>query len=46
MARQEVGKVQEMLTVSSQEQQEITEECENSESKRLSAQQPTVVGQV
>nr|XP_046242843.1 GRIP and coiled-coil domain-containing protein 1 [Scatophagus argus]XP_046242844.1 GRIP and coiled-coil domain-containing protein 1 [Scatophagus argus]XP_046242845.1 GRIP and coiled-coil domain-containing protein 1 [Scatophagus argus]XP_046242846.1 GRIP and coiled-coil domain-containing protein 1 [Scatophagus argus]XP_046242848.1 GRIP and coiled-coil domain-containing protein 1 [Scatophagus argus]XP_046242849.1 GRIP and coiled-coil domain-containing protein 1 [Scatophagus argus]XP_04624285 len=39
MARQEVGKVQEMLMVSSQE---ATEESESSENKGLSAQQQTV----
>lgn len=37
MARQEVGKVQEMLTMSSQEQQEADGESENSENKGLSA---------
>ncbi|KAI3371893.1 hypothetical protein L3Q82_006766 [Scortum barcoo] len=42
MARQEVGKVQEMLMVSSQEQQEATEEGESSENKGLSAEQHTV----
>ncbi|XP_070819945.1 uncharacterized protein [Chaetodon trifascialis] len=42
MARQEVGKVQEMLTVSSQEQQEAAEESESSEDKELLAQQQTV----
>lgn len=44
MARQEVGKVQEMLMVSSQEQQEAAEEGESSENKELSVQQQTVVG--
>ncbi|XP_050930844.1 uncharacterized protein si:dkey-96l17.6 [Lates calcarifer] len=39
MARQEVGKVQEMLMVSSQEQQETTEEGDSSENK---GQQQTV----
>lgn len=41
MARQEVGKVQEMLIVSSQHQQEVTEEAQSSENKE---QQLTVVG--
>lgn len=41
MARQEVGKVQEMLMVSSQAQQEAAVESESSEDK---AQQHTVVG--
>lgn len=44
MARQEVGKVQEMLMVSSQEQPEAAEESESSENKVLSAQQQTAVG--
>lgn len=39
MARREVGKVQEMLTVSSREQQEAAEESESSEDKKQ-----TVVG--
>ncbi|XP_041642946.1 kinesin-like protein KIN-14I [Cheilinus undulatus] len=39
MARQEVGKVQEMLIVLSQEQQEATEEGESSENEGLPAQQ-------
>lgn len=43
MARQEVGKVQEMLVVSCQ-QQEAAVEGESSEDKGLSAQQQTVVG--
>ncbi|XP_033947136.1 uncharacterized protein [Pseudochaenichthys georgianus] len=42
MARQEVGKIQEMLMASSQEQQEAAEEGESTENKRLSAQQQTV----
>ncbi|XP_049435152.1 uncharacterized protein LOC125890520 [Epinephelus fuscoguttatus] len=41
LARQEVGKVQEMLTVSSVGQQEAAEEDESSENKGLSAQQQT-----
>lgn len=44
MARQEVGKVQEMLLVSSQEQQEAAEDGKSPEDKGLSAQQQTVVG--
>lgn len=44
MARQEVGKVQEMLMVSSQEQPAAAEESESSENKVLSAQQQTAVG--
>lgn len=44
MARQEVGKVQEMLMVSSREHQDATEESESSENKGLSAQQQTMVG--
>ncbi|XP_042277167.1 kinesin-like protein KIN-14E [Thunnus maccoyii] len=44
MARQEVGKVQEILMLSSQEQQqEAAEEGVSSENKGLSAQQQTVV---
>ncbi|XP_041855493.1 kinesin-like protein KIN-14I [Melanotaenia boesemani] len=39
MARQEIGKVQEMLTVSQQEQQEAAEEEKNSENKELTAEQ-------
>ncbi|XP_031705228.1 putative LOC110439812 homolog [Anarrhichthys ocellatus] len=42
MARQEVGKVQEMLTASSQEQQEVVEEGESSENKGLPDQQHTL----
>uniref|UniRef100_UPI0037E720A1 uncharacterized protein n=1 Tax=Semicossyphus pulcher TaxID=241346 RepID=UPI0037E720A1 len=42
MARQEVGKVQEMLLVSTQEQQEAAEEGGSSEDKEGSAQQQTV----
>ncbi|XP_044053142.1 kinesin-like protein KIN-14I isoform X2 [Siniperca chuatsi] len=42
MARQEVGKVQEMLMVSSQEQQEANEEGESSANKGLSAHQQSV----
>ncbi|KAF3851088.1 hypothetical protein F7725_012860 [Dissostichus mawsoni] len=42
MARQEVGKIQEMLMASSQEQQEAAEEGESTENKGLSAQQQTV----
>nr|XP_013765335.1 PREDICTED: kinesin-like calmodulin-binding protein [Pundamilia nyererei] len=41
MARQEIGKVQEMLVVSTQEQQETTGEGENLEIEGLSAQQQT-----
>ncbi|XP_068994666.1 BICD family-like cargo adapter 1 [Embiotoca jacksoni] len=41
MARQEIGKVQEMLMVSPQEQPEAAGEGESSENKGLSAQQPT-----
>lgn len=44
MARQEIGKVQEMLMLSTQEQQEATGEAESLENKDLSAQQQTVVG--
>lgn len=44
MARQEIGKVQEMLVVSTQEQQETTGEGENLEIEGLSAQQQTRVG--
>lgn len=43
MARQEIGKVQEMLVVSTQEQQETTGEGENL-IEGLSAQQQTRVG--
>ncbi|XP_075961098.1 putative LOC110439812 homolog [Anarhichas minor] len=42
MARQEVGKVQEMLTASSQVQQEVVEEGESSENKGLPDQQQTL----
>ncbi|XP_054467572.1 uncharacterized protein LOC129101693 [Anoplopoma fimbria] len=42
MARQEVGKVQEMLTASSQEQQEVAEESESSENKGFPDQQQTL----
>lgn len=42
MARQEVGKVQEMLMVSSEQKQEVVEEGESTENKGCSAQ--TVVG--
>ncbi|XP_025752879.1 putative LOC110439812 homolog [Oreochromis niloticus] len=41
MARQEIGNVQEMLVVSTQEQQETTGEGENLENEGLSAQQQT-----
>lgn len=44
MARQEIGNVQEMLVVSTQEQQETTGEGENLENEGLSAQQQTGVG--
>ncbi|XP_072243166.1 uncharacterized protein [Leuresthes tenuis] len=42
MARQEIGKVQEILMISPHEQQEAAEENENSENKGLTAQQKTV----
>ncbi|XP_034548401.1 kinesin-like protein KIN-14I [Notolabrus celidotus] len=42
MARQEVGKVQEMLMITSQEQQEAAEVDKSSEERGLSAQQQTV----
>lgn len=44
MARQEIGTVQEILMVSSQQQQETAEEGESTEDKDLSTQQQTVVG--
>jgi len=44
MARQEIGKVQEILMISPHEQQEAAEENENSENKGLTAQQKAVVG--
>ncbi|XP_074495908.1 putative LOC110439812 homolog [Sebastes fasciatus] len=45
MARKEVGKVQEMLMVSAQEQQEAAKESESSENKEHQAQQQTVSSQ-